>query len=145
MPSSVARQHLSDRLGRLRKRGFLAHRSPLRSDDETSEQARTGGRGEDGPGYSRSHAAVKTADYWKGTCGGIPLIDWEAGKADKIRMVLLAEWKHIAERPRPAPRHPPKWAFALPHITRGADDQVVAPFVACRSLHLPTTYPSSAD
>ncbi len=47
----VERQHLSDRMGELSKRGFLAHRSPLRSDDETSEQARTGQRGEDGPGY----------------------------------------------------------------------------------------------
>jgi hypothetical protein len=35
--------------------------------------------------------------------------------------------------------------FALPHITRGAGDQVATPFVACRSPHLPTTYPWSAD
>ena len=38
----VVRQHSSDRMGRLRQRGFLAHRSPLKSNDETIEQARTG-------------------------------------------------------------------------------------------------------
>ena len=34
-----------------------------------------------------------TSDYWIGDRLGVPLLDWKAGRADRIRKELLAEWE----------------------------------------------------
>jgi hypothetical protein len=58
MRRPVGRQRSSDKTACCLREGSWLIVALTRSNDETSEQARTGQRREDGPGYSQSHAAI---------------------------------------------------------------------------------------